>query len=37
LDFSDIAKGYVKSGHEVSVVTMHYKGLPSEEEKPKTI
>jgi hypothetical protein len=24
---SDIAKGYVKLGHKVSVVTMHYKGL----------
>jgi len=31
----EIAKGYAKLGHKVSVVTMHYKGLPAEEEKDK--
>src|SRR3989344_5435600 len=29
----EIAKGYVKLGHSVDVVTMHYKGLPFYEEK----
>ncbi len=29
----EIAQGYVKLGHSVSVVTMHYKGLPFEEAK----
>ncbi|OGJ19909.1 hypothetical protein A3K73_08125 [Candidatus Pacearchaeota archaeon RBG_13_36_9] len=29
----EIAKGYIKLGHEVSVITMHYKGLPEYEEK----
>lgn len=31
----EIAKGYVKLGHEVDVVTMGYKDLPSYEEKDK--
>ncbi len=29
----EIAKGYVKLGHKVDVVTMHYKGLPFHEVK----
>ena len=29
----EIAKGYAKLGHKVDVVTMGFKGLPSEEKK----
>ncbi len=29
----EIAKGYVKFGHNVDVVTMHYRSLPYYEKK----